>query len=195
MMNIILRRAYSVNQTNKLIADALWESFMLGEREETVVLRGRFMVNPDVKAILEAAVRVEEQSYTLYTIAQGKVEYSSSKKLLKELAQEELKHKEKLLAVMRDEKKTAELGAKAKVQDLKIVDAMKGTALSEDADYQRILVFAAKREKATYEYYNSLARGLEGTETGELFSRLAQEELTHKNRLEKEYDEYLLKEN
>jgi len=168
---------------------------MLGDREETVVLRGQIMVSPDMKAILDAAVRVEEQSYALYTIAQEKVEYSSSKKLLKELAQEELNHKKKLLAVMRNERKTAELGAKAKVQDLKIVDAMKDTVLSEDADYQRILVFAAKREKATYEYYNSLAKGLEGTAAGELFSKLAQEELTHKNRLEREYDEYLLKEN
>ena len=148
-----------------------------------------------MKAILDAAVRVEEQSYTLYTIAQGKVEYSSSKKLLKELAQEELNHREKLLNVMRNERKTVELGVKTKVQDLKIVDAMKDTALSKDADYQRILVFAAKREKATYEYYNSLAKGLEGTATGELFSKLAQEELAHKSKLEREYDEYLLKEN
>jgi rubrerythrin len=186
MMNVMWRRAYSVNQTNKLIVNALWENFMLREREETVVLRGQIMVSPDMKAILQAAVRMEEQSYTLYTIAQRKVEHSSSKKMLKELAQEELKHKEKLLAVIRNERKTAELGAKAKVQDLKIVDAMKDTALSEDADYQRILVFAAKREKTTYEYYNSLAKGLEGTATGELFSRLAQEELTHKNRLERE---------
>ncbi|MGB9135099.1 MAG: ferritin family protein [Candidatus Bathyarchaeia archaeon] len=153
------------------------------------------MATPDMKAILEAAVKMEEQSYALYSMAQGKVEYSSSKKLLKELAQEELKHKEKLLAVIRNEGKVAGLGAGTKIQDLKIVDAMKDTALSEDADYQRILVFAAKREKATYEYYNSLAKGLEGTETGELFSRLAQEELSHKNRLEREYDEYLLKEN
>lgn len=168
---------------------------MLGEREETVVLPGLLMVEPDMKAILEAAVKMEEQSYALYTLAQRKVEYSSSKKLLKELAQEELRHKEKLLTLIRNEGEIAGLGAPMNVQDLRIVDAMKDTALSEDADYQRILVFAAKREKATYEYYKSLAQGFEGTDTGELFSRLAQEELSHKNRLEREYDEYLLKEN
>lgn len=129
-------------------------------------------------------------------MAQKKVDYPSSKKFLKELAQEELKHKEKLLAMMENKEKILELGSKAKkVQDLKIVDVMKDTALSEDADYQRILVYAAKREKATYEHYNSLAQGLEGTDAGDLFSKLAQEELTHKNRLEREYDEYVLKEN
>jgi rubrerythrin len=128
-------------------------------------------------------------------MAQKKVNYPSSKKFLQELAQEELKHKEKLLAIMENKEKLSELGTHAKVQDLKIVDTMKATTLSEDADYQRILVHAAKREKATYDYYNSLAQGLEGTEVGNLFSKLAQEELTHKNRLEREYDDYILKEN
>ena len=152
------------------------------------------MAKPDMTAILDSAVKMEEQSYALYTMAQGKVGYSSSNKLLKELAQEELKHKEKLLAVIQ-KGKVSKLGVQAKIQDLKIVDAMKDTALSEDADYLGILVFAAKREKATYGYYNSLAKGLESTETGKLFSKLAQEELTHKNRLEREYDDFLLKEN
>jgi len=132
----------------------------------------------------------------LYTMAQGKVNYQSSKKFLKELAQEELKHKAKLLTIVRNKEKNSELGSYAnKVQDLKIVDIMTDVTLSEDADYQKILVFAAKREKSTYEYYNSLAKGLEGTEAGDLFSKLAREELTHKNRLEREYDEYMLKEN
>jgi len=149
----------------------------------------------NLRAILEAAIKIEEQSYALYTMAQEKVKYSSSKKFLKELAQEELKHKEKLLAILENREKLSELGSQAKVQDLKIVDVMKNTALSEDADYQRILLYAAKLEKATYEYYGSSALGLEGTEAGNLFSKLAQEELTHKNKLEREYDDYVLKEN
>jgi len=154
------------------------------------------MAKLDLKAILEAAVKIEEQSYAVYTMAQEKVNYQSSKKFLKELVQEELKHKEKLLAMMENKEKLSELGLHTRrIQDLKIVDVMKDTTLSEDADYQRILVYAAKREKSTYEYYNSLATGFEGTEIGDLFSRLAQEELKHKNRLEKEYDEYLMKEN
>jgi len=58
------------------------------------------MAKLNLKAILEAAVKIEEQSYAVYAMAQEKVNYQSSKKFLKELAQEELKHKEKLLAVM-----------------------------------------------------------------------------------------------
>jgi len=105
-------------------------------------------------------------------------------------------HKEKLISIMDNEKKISELGLQAsKTQDLKIVDVMRETTISDDADYQRILIYAAKREKSTYDYYKSLALGLEETEIGTLFSKLAQEELSHKNKLEREYDEYILKEN
>jgi len=129
-------------------------------------------------------------------MAQERVKIPSSKRFLKELAQEELKHKEKLIAIMENKEGISELGSHARnIQNLRIVDVMEDTTLSEDADYQRILVYAAKREKNTYEHYNSLALELEGTDVGELFSNLAQEELMHKNRIEREYDEYVLTEN
>jgi rubrerythrin len=151
-------------------------------------------VKPDIKAILEAAVKTEEQSIALYTMAQKKVNTESSRKFLRELAQEEQKHKEKLLAILNDDDRLSALGAEAtQVQDLKIVDVMKDAFLSEDADYPTILIYAAKREKATCDYYTSLAHGLKDTEPGALFSRLAEEELTHKNKLEREYDDYLAK--
>jgi rubrerythrin len=154
------------------------------------------MENYDMKQILENAIRNEEQSYSLYKMAQGKVKYESSKKFLEELAQEELMHQEKLKAILEDKKQIAELGFKVKkIQDLKITDTMKTVTISEDADYQKILIFAAKREKSTYDYYKSLALGLENTEAGNLFQKLAEEELTHKNKLEREYDDYILREN
>lgn len=157
-------------------------------------IQGAFTV--EKAAILEAALKIEEQSIALYTMAQEKAETPSAKKFLAELTSEEVKHKEKISAAMEDEQKISEIGSRMeKIQDLKIVDFMTDTTLSAEADYPRILTYAAKREKATYEYYQSLARGLEGTETGDLFIRLAQEELRHKNKLETEYDDYLLKEN
>ncbi|UCD96664.1 MAG: ferritin family protein [Candidatus Bathyarchaeota archaeon] len=144
-------------------------------------------------SILEAALKIEEQSIALYTKAREKTENPSAKKFLAELANEELKHKEKILEAMKDEAKISQIGSRMEqVQDLRIVDFMTDTSLSADADYERILIYAAKREKATYEYYKSLASGLEGTEVGVLFKRLALEELKHKNRLETEYDDYLL---
>jgi rubrerythrin len=154
------------------------------------------MARLTIAKILETATEIEEQSYALYMTAWEKAQRSSSQGFLKELAREEEKHKKKLLAMKKDKGKLAQLGIMGdKVEDLKIVDFMEDTPLSADADYATILVYAAKREKSTYEYYNYLATGLEGTDVGELFSELAQEELAHKNKLEIEYDEHVLKDN
>ena len=148
------------------------------------------------KAIIEAAVKVEEQSIALYTMALENAKYPSSKVFLKQLVEEERHHKEKLEAIMKDKSKISELGSHGgAVQDLKIVDMLEDTPLSEGADYEAILVYAAKREKSTYDYYKTLALGLRGTELGELFNKLAQEELGHKNKLEREYDDCVLTEN
>jgi len=148
------------------------------------------------KAIIEAAVKVEEQSIALYSMALTTAKYPSSKVFLKQLVAEEKGHKNKLEAIMNDPTKISELGSHSgAVQDLKIVDMLQNTPLSKDADYETILVYAAKREKSTYDYYRTLAMGLKGTKMGEVFSMLAQEELGHKNKLEKEYDDCILQEN
>jgi rubrerythrin len=148
------------------------------------------------KSIIEAAVKVEEQSIALYSMALENAKYPSSKVFLKELLEEERHHKEKLDEILKDKGKIKKLGSHGgTVQDLKIVDLLEDTPLSNEADYEAILVYAAKREKTTYDYYKTLALGLRGTDMGELFSKLAQEELGHKNKLEREYDECVLTEN
>jgi len=148
------------------------------------------------KAIIEAAVKVEDQSISLYTMALDNAKYPSSKVFLKELLEEEKHHKQKLEAILKDKSKMSQLGSGAsEVQDLKIVDMLQDTPLSHEADYEAILVYAAKREKSTYDYYKTLALGLRGTAIEEIFSKLAQEELGHKNKLEREYDECVLSEN
>ena len=148
------------------------------------------------KAIIEAAVKVEEQSIALYSMALDNAKYPSSKVFLEQLVREEMGHKNKLEAIMNNPAQISELGsATGSVQDLKIVDMMDDTPLSDDADYEAILVYAAKREKSSYEYYKTLAMGVKGTPMGELFTKLAQEELSHKSKLEKEYDDCVLTEN
>jgi rubrerythrin len=162
------------------------------------------MFEPLLKEILESAIKIEEESYALYTKAQGIAKLPSSKALLKELAEAELNHKEKLLAIMQHSASiywagVSELGSETgEIEDLKIVDYVQDTTLSEDADYPALLVYAGKREKMTYEHYRSLADGPFGRyfpQAGELFSKLAEEELIHKNKIEREYSEHVLKRN
>jgi rubrerythrin len=147
--------------------------------------------------ILKGAVHVEEESFKLYTIAQEKAKLASSKSFLKELAETELEHKRKLIEVINDKMQVQSIGSqRGELQDLGIVDYMKDiTRLSEDPDYQEILTYAAQREKRTHDYYLLLAKKFQRTRVGDLFQKLAEEELEHKIKIEKEYDENLLKEN
>ena len=151
-----------------------------------------------LRKILENAVKIEEMSYFLYSTAYAKMTLPSAKVLLKELAQTELDHKEKLLKIIHGEADISQLGSPTgRIEDLKIVDFKEKPVLSEDADYPTLLLFAAQLEKETYEHYHSLAHGPFThyfPTAGQLFSKLAEEELIHKNRLEREYDEHVLKE-
>lgn len=143
---------------------------------------------------LKLALNMEEESIKLYTSAQNKVLNSSSKEFLKHLVKEEEKHKNKILEAMRHLEKVEEIGHfETKIQDLKIVDYLEDVSLSPEADYQQILIYAGKREKATHDFYIELARKYKGKQIGKMFAKLAQEELNHKYRLEQEYDDVILK--
>jgi rubrerythrin len=169
---------------------------MFIEQPQEVDRELTFLFKHKWKKILEAAVKVEEQSIDLYNMALENTKYPSSKVFLKQLVDQEKGHKKKLEAILDDESKIMELGSHEDTeQNLKIVDMMKDTPLTSESDYKAILIYAAKREKSTYDYYKNLAMGLKGTQMGKIFNALALEELGHKTNLEKEYDDCVLQEN
>ena len=156
------------------------------------------MLPDQLTRILKGTVRIEEESFQLYTAAQEKAKLLSPKSFLKELAETELQHKRKLNEDINNKTLIRSLGSQRgeSSENLGIVDYMKDVGkLSEDADYQEILTYAAQREKKTHDYYISLARMFQKTRVGDMFQKLAEEELKHKIRIEKEYDDTLLREN
>ena len=146
-----------------------------------------------LKEVLELAIKKEEQSIEIYSSAQTKVLNPSSKAFLKELVEQEKEHKNKILEAMRDPEKIREMGSlDPEIRDLRIVDYLREVSLSAEADYQQILIYAGKREKETHDFYLGLAKKYKDKQIGKMFAKLAQEELTHKYRLEREYDEAIL---
>jgi rubrerythrin len=146
-----------------------------------------------IERAMDRAVAMEEESIQLYTDAQDKVVNPGSKQFLKELAAEEEKHRSNILAAKEDPGKIGEIGSlSTPVQDLKISDGLVATKLSPEASYQEILIYAAKREKETHDFYMQLARSYRESQVGKMFAAFAQEELRHKYRLEKEYDDVIL---
>jgi rubrerythrin len=152
-----------------------------------------------VEKALQIGVTLEEGAYNLYTDAQRKVKDPGSKQLLKELAADEAKHREYFINALKDPRKVMDpsnvADLKRTVVDLRVSDPLRQEPLNPDASYQDILIFAAKSEKLAYEFYSALANEFKVHPLGRTLATFAQMELGHKLRIEKEYDDVVLKDN
>ena len=151
-----------------------------------------------VEKALKVGVTMETGAYNLYTSTAKKVKDSGSKKLLTEIAADEKKHREYFEAALKDPKKVmneAKAGDVKKVMDLKVSDPLKESPLSEDATYQDTLIFAAKSEQTAVDFYTALSKVYSAHPLGKMWSDFARMEQGHKLKLEKEYDDVVLKDN
>jgi rubrerythrin len=138
---------------------------------------------------------MEEGAIKLYTETAEKVKNPGSKQLLLELAEEEKKHRAYFQRALENPEMTVNLGgAQRKIADFKITDMLRETTLSPEATYQDILIFAGKSEKMASDFYSNLAEQFKGHQIGVMLAEFAQQELAHKQRLEKEYDDVVLAE-
>ena len=142
--------------------------------------------------ILDFAIRNEQNAVDLYEDLASRTTSSAVKAEFLGFADEERGHKAKLERVKSGKKL---LDAEQYVQDLKISDYTNDVELDENPDYQDVLLFAMKQEKAAFRLYTDLANIAPSRELKELLLGLAQEEAKHKLRFEIEYDENVLKEN
>jgi rubrerythrin len=142
------------------------------------------------REVIQFAAEKEVRAYEFYVKAAGMTPYSGAKELFGELAQEEDRHR-KLLQEMRIGK-VLQLRL-APVPDLKISDYLVEEELQPDADYAAILRVAMKMEERSLRLYNDLRDANEDEDLRKLFTFLAQQEARHKLRLEKVYDEEILK--
>ncbi len=143
-----------------------------------------------VEGILDFAIASEEESVQFYSDLAGRVErpWLGIRPVFEEFAREEMKHKEKLLAIKQGD---LLMPAAQKVQDLQIGDYLVDVEPSPNLDYQGALILAMKKEKAAFMLYTRLA-GMAGDDTlRAILLAMAQEEAKHKLRFEVEYDEYI----
>lgn len=142
--------------------------------------------------ILDFAIKNEQDAVDLYTDLAARTTSAAMKKELEHIAGEERGHKLKLEKVKSGKKL---LSADAKIQDLKIADYTVEVALDENPDYQSVLLFAMKQEKAAFKLYTDLAALAPDGGLQEILLGLAQEEAKHKLKFEIEYDDNILAEN
>lgn len=147
-----------------------------------------------IDELLDFAIGKEIEASVFYEGLVNRVENASMKELFRTFSKEELKHKAKLEAVKQGKKLVS---AEQHVVNLKIADYTAEVDLdaSEEFDYQKALLVAMQREKASFKLYTDLAAITDNSEIQELLLGLANEEAKHKLYFEREYDEHILTEN
>lgn len=149
------------------------------------------MATMDVKEIVKQATQQEEMAYKFYTDALKYVKDAAAKVWLKELAGEELKHKEMLQKF--DVSKVKQFKP-AKIHDLHITEYLVDKDVHEIKDFQDVLIVAMKKEQKAYNFYVGMAKSADSPDMQKICKVLAQEELKHKHKLELYYDDVVFKE-
>jgi len=146
----------------------------------------------NINDVLDFAIGEEQAAVDFYMKLADQSKNESIKKVFHEFAEEEMKHKAKLMEVKVDG--AAVFGAE-KIVDMKLSDYLVDVKHKPDMSYEESLILAMKKEKAAFKLYTALAERAKQPEMREMFLHLAMEESKHKMRFEIEYDDYILREN
>lgn len=144
-----------------------------------------------VDDILDFAIVNEQDAFEFYT-KYAELVKKEMKDTFLEFAQEEIKHKARLMKIKEEKLFTF---SPEKVNSLNISDYTTTGKFTLDLSYQDALILAMLKEKAAFKLYINLSQKTNVPFLKELFLSLAQEESKHKLHFELEYDEYILKEN
>jgi rubrerythrin len=149
------------------------------------------MEQSQFELIIGFAIDKERESIIFYEGLARKVEQVSSKEAILSMANEERKHQKILKGLT---PKNIRFAAPSGQPDIRLSDFLVDVEPSKDLSYQEILIIAMKREERAYAFYADLESRAADDATRKIFALLRGEELKHKNRLEKEYEEHVLRE-
>jgi rubrerythrin len=144
------------------------------------------------RQLLNRAIGKEVQASTMYEIYADKVEDKQGKKLLKELAREELGHKQTLEKIDPEEPGAFRSQTIPTGEFIEFSDA---PAITKESTMQEVLRYAIGEELDAFNFYSSLAQQADNTTLRNLLNRIAAEEKKHKNKLEQMYDDMFQSEN
>jgi len=144
----------------------------------------------NVDEILRFAIRKEADAAAFYRMAADRSN-PGVKKAFEELAKDEEGHKKKLEGF--DLKKIDQMELK-EIKELGISGMMEDVPYSPDMSYADLLRMAIKNEEKSQRLYTSTAQLVTEPRLKKLLLILAQEESTHKERLEKIYEKEILQE-
>lgn len=142
------------------------------------------MNETEFKKIISNAIHEEMEAFNYYNVISGKAKDANLKKLFKDLASEEDKHKRTLEGYL-----SRDLGKIhfSESKDYKVVDGLPTPALTPDLKPVDGLVIAIKKELEAMQMYTQLASTSDDAEQKKIFLELASMERGHKSKLEDLY--------
>ena len=140
--------------------------------------------------ILRFAIRKEADAAAFYNMAADRSN-PGVKKAFKELAKMEEEHKKRLEGF--DLKKIGQMKLK-KTKGLGMSEMMEDVPYSSDMSYADLLRMAIKNEERSQQLYLTTAKRVTEPNLKKMLLMLAREESTHKEKLEKIYDDEILTE-
>jgi rubrerythrin len=144
------------------------------------------------RQLINRAIGKEAQAKAMYEIYADKAQDKQGKRLLKELAQEELGHKQILEGI--DPEKPGTF-ASQKISTGEFTELSEQPELTKNSTMQEVLRYAIGEEMEAFSFYTSLADQASDPSLRNLLNKLAFEEKKHKEKLERMYDDIYRPEN
>jgi rubrerythrin len=141
------------------------------------------MAEATIFSVIRQAIQNEKISYQLYQMLIKMVKEKDSKDTFAYLAGQEIQHKKFLENYLVGKCGKGALDLKNPV-DYKVAEYLEAPAPSENMRPQDAFLLAASREKKSHEFYESLAAMHPAGPVKDLLTRLAGEELSHKEKVE-----------
>jgi rubrerythrin len=138
----------------------------------------------DFQALINSAIAQEEMSHEFYLRMAKLVSHAETKETFQYLAQEELEHKTFLQSCFTPQ------GCKlvGHPQDVHLAEHLQAPEITPEMSPKEAMVIAAKREEGSYNFYQGLAALQPPGEIRDFLEKMAQVELSHKEKMEYLYD-------
>ena len=136
-----------------------------------------------IAEVIDIAIKREEEAYDFYMDIYSKVQDAGVRETVEFIAGEEKKHKAFLVAY-RDGNYGSQALRMADVIDYKVAEYLEEPEISKDSSSEDVYLVAAHREGRSYQFYSELANMHADGELKTVLTRMANEELKHKEKME-----------
>ena len=133
--------------------------------------------------VIDLAIQREEEAYHFYMDIHSKVQDTGVRDTVAFIAGEEKKHKAFLIAY-REGNYGAEALRMADVIEYRIAEYLEEPEITQESSSQDVYLIAAHRESRSHQFYSELANMHADSELKTMLTRMANEELKHKEKME-----------